>query len=772
MKNIFIFLLLLIYFSSFAQRDSIQINDSVRLRSIFIPSIDTSSEITYDTYISNSDYFFIFQNDSSKFTFSISIDTLGNRFLKKTIVLDSSGYFYFSGKTEYLNVENEKFNYNDSIIKLRTFYFNDIAIIPGRSKKKTASISNYNKLSKNYYNQVYKNELLVKELDSVKIFLWNLSGFNEITYQKIDTTVLEFHIYNPEIRSDYTISYLGNIGQPSFNKRFINKQFTFLESHDGILYKSENTTYYNTKSPFTSFAYTMGPNKEQSLEVFHTQNINKNLNVGARYHNIGSEGLITQQYVKGNRFNVFTSFNSNIYSAYTSYTRNKFDWYENGGIIEDSYLVDSIDLSDDVDELNQIPINLENAKAEFLRNDFNLYHEINIGKSDEYWINDSLTKTIYRSKFSVAHYFNYDNYFKKYEDFEDSTIFYTNNFNNAGTFDSVYYRNRLHGVGLKLNNLVLRNNIISSGIYYQQRLERYSFFNKDTLFNNSADTNIYSIELKGFFNYLISDKYTFNVNARYVLKGYYKGNLSSSLRLFKHLNYKDTSHIGLLVDYNINTPDYFLTNYASNHFKWNNNYAQYNMWESKFSLAYDRPSWFLNAKASATLIDNSIYFDSNANPQLNDSSFFVYSFELKKKFHLWKLVFSNKVLYQTSANESTISIPKFCIYQSTYFDDLIVFKKTEGKMRVQLGFDVFYNTSYYAPAYMPATGQFYQQRQNLYGDYPYVDVFLNLKIKRMRIFLKMRHVNEGYVARNYFATQNYPLYGRGFIFGFNWGFYD
>ena len=51
-----------------------------------------------------------------------------------------------------------------------------------------------------------------------------------------------------------------------------------------------------------------------------------------------------------------------------------------------------------------------------------------------------------------------------------------------------------------------------------------------------------------------------------------------------------------------------------------------------------------------------------------------------------------------------------------------------------IGFDLYYNTSYYANAYMPSLAVFYQQKEKMLGNHPYVDVFLNVRLKRGQVF--------------------------------------
>jgi len=52
-------------------------------------------------------------------------------------------------------------------------------------------------------------------------------------------------------------------------------------------------------------------------------------------------------------------------------------------------------------------------------------------------------------------------------------------------------------------------------------------------------------------------------------------------------------------------------------------------------------------------------------------------------------------------------------------------------VEVQLGIDVTYYTSYYGDAYMPALGQFICKTKKELGNYPYVDFFFSMKIKKL-----------------------------------------
>ena len=94
---------------------------------------------------------------------------------------------------------------------------------------------------------------------------------------------------------------------------------------------------------------------------------------------------------------------------------------------------------------------------------------------------------------------------------------------------------------------------------------------------------------------------------------------------------------------------------------------------------------------------------------------------------------------------------------------------------MQLGADVRYFTTYHAPAYMPAIQQFHLQPEDdqvEIGGYPIINAYLNLHLKRTRIFVMMYHVNAGMGNANSFLVPHYPLNSRLLKIGISWNFYD
>lgn len=174
------------------------------------------------------------------------------------------------------------------------------------------------------------------------------------------------------------------------------------------------------------------------------------------------------------------------------------------------------------------------------------------------------------------------------------------------------------------------------------------------------------------------------------------------------------------------------------------------------------------ANAGITLIGNYVFFDQRALPAVSDKNILVSSLRLEKRFKWKGFNQVNRFLVQKSSNEEVLQLPLFAYGNISYYEKAL-FQKA---LTIQVGFDLYYNTSYYADAFMPATGIFYRQDKREVGNYPFVDAFLNWKIKSVRLFIKYTNTLTGLAGYNYFTTYGYPMNDRGLRFGFSWTFYD
>ena len=83
-----------------------------------------------------------------------------------------------------------------------------------------------------------------------------------------------------------------------------------------------------------------------------------------------------------------------------------------------------------------------------------------------------------------------------------------------------------------------------------------------------------------------------------------------------------------------------------------------------------------------------------------------------------------------------------------------------------------YYSEFYGNAYNVATNNYVVQTKKVTGNYPFVDFFLNARIRPVRFFIKLDHLNQGLTGNNYQLTPGYYQNDRAFKFGINWLFYD
>ena len=163
-------------------------------------------------------------------------------------------------------------------------------------------------------------------------------------------------------------------------------------------------------------------------------------------------------------------------------------------------------------------------------------------------------------------------------------------------------------------------------------------------------------------------------------------------------------------------------------------------------------------------------------PAQHNGSVSVTGLYAKKDFRIGGLHLNHRVLLQFSSAQEVVPVPLASVYLSYFYE----FNVVKGVLRLQIGLDGRYNTKYAGFGYNPAIGQFYNRREYdedgkllEVGGYPFIDLFAAAKWKRMRIFVKMQHLNDDLIGgRNYFSVAHYPLTKRFLKVGFSWSFYD
>lgn len=183
------------------------------------------------------------------------------------------------------------------------------------------------------------------------------------------------------------------------------------------------------------------------------------------------------------------------------------------------------------------------------------------------------------------------------------------------------------------------------------------------------------------------------------------------------------------------------------------------------SLKFPRRRFELNANYA--ILNNYIYNNREAVPSQFGGQLLVLSAYADKDFNYRNFHFRTRLLWQKPSNTNIIHLPDFSAFVSTWYRFVI-----SKVLHTQLGIDARYNTAFFADAYHPATGMFYLQDEQKTGNFPIIDVYANLKLKRTKVFFKMMNVGTEFLKQEYYTAPGYPMNRRTFRLGVNWVFYD
>ena len=606
-----------------------------------------------------------------------------------------------------------------------------------------------------------KDTIKVKR-DSLNVRYFYESTFDSpepFHYLKNDTSLKGLQYYDPRYAQFPFVETSSNTGQAYKNLMFsVNSSPGFdygKHSFDGYTYQYDRVKYYKLNAPFTKLFFTMGAKREQIFNIVHSQNIRRNWNAGVDFNLIYSNGTFKRQKSDEQNLVLFTSLSSKNqrYHLFSNFIHNRLKEQENGGIENDSIFENG------QIKAGEIGISLYGAE--------NHQRESSAYIKQYYSLGTHHTKTIDTTKTREFVSFGkiaFSSLFKRqifvYNDAFPTDGFYANVFyDTLQTQDStVVYRfeNTLeylpYEINLEKSSFGIRINAGVKQQYVQLRTDSIDrYFNQ---FIPQAGILIFAgkhlqLHIKG--NYVVGDYNDKDYNYQGSIQ--YRMGPDSICKI-----------IELSGGYIAKEPEWMTTHYCSNNFIWDNHfkkitgqYAGIDFHQTKLSIGINY-----------YLLNNFVYYDINARPNQSSQSSELISAFLFKDFIIGNWAFDNHIVYQKTFGANVIRLPELMSKHSLYFNHAF-FKKA---LISQIGVDLAFNNKYYADEYMPATSQFYIQNKKQIGNYPYIDLFLNAKIKRANIFVKLQHATEGLLDKTYYSTPHYPLQGRAIKFGVCWKFYD
>lgn len=254
------------------------------------------------------------------------------------------------------------------------------------------------------------------------------------------------------------------------------------------------------------------------------------------------------------------------------------------------------------------------------------------------------------------------------------------------------------------------------------------------------------------------------------------GTADLNFRLFK-----DTVKLVARAYFHRVNPTFYYRHYHSKHLWWDNDGLDQEMRthiEGMFSLkrtrtklrvAYDNLQNYTYFAQSYSITEDFGRTGNTVAVRQASGNLSLFTAQLSQDFRLGALNWENQVTYQKSSNDDVLPVPQLNIYTNLYFHF-----KIAKVLTVDLGGDARYFTSYKAPDYSPALGQYTVQDNGVanveIGGFPVVNVYANMHLKHTRFFVMMSNIN-GSGGKGFLAP-HYPINGSTFRFGVSWNFFN
>lgn len=181
-------------------------------------------------------------------------------------------------------------------------------------------------------------------------------------------------------------------------------------------------------------------------------------------------------------------------------------------------------------------------------------------------------------------------------------------------------------------------------------------------------------------------------------------------------------------------------------------------------------AYFAESQSVVTGSDGNNSYLYSVAPLQTGKNIQVISATLNQDFHWGIFHWDNELTYQMTSEKDILPLPHFTGYSNLY----ILFRLARV-LNTELGADVRYFTSYYAPAYSPIIGQFAVQdasQRIKIGNYPTINVYANFHLKHTRFYVMASHVNYSSGSGNPFLVPHYPLNRLVLRIGISWNFFN
>ncbi|MDD4208723.1 MAG: hypothetical protein PHI52_00090 [Bacteroidales bacterium] len=573
-----------------------------------------------------------------------------------------------------------------------------------------------------------------------------------LNHSLVDTSINEIQRTEILSASRNLYAHLGLIGQANYSMNF-----TFQRKH-GFVYKSmpfslyhrnfNNWHWHYTPESYTRVDYEWGSGKENLFNVTHVQSI-KNFEFEIDFSTMIAEGIYVRQAIRDVNVGARLSYRTTNkrYGFHFAYLYNLFRLNENGGIAQDTMFETGM-------SARSIEVKLSDASSDYQDHDLFFRHYFRLLK----FMSDTNN-----NKFSlgyIIHDLEYSQFKSLYKDNALNIDYYNLfNYDSLQTFDSVK--------SFQFRNSLVWSNFLnedSINVHKDNFLHLVFGISHSYIKVGDSSDNFYNFQLTPMgkahvrlFKYL-----DLKIDFLYTLNGYNSNDITSTASFSWKV--KDKHLLSLKSAFYRYQPDYFYTYYLANTYQWSNNNLKKQQ-HIQLGIEWQYDNYVVNINYYS--LQNSTMLKEDISVfQLNRAANII-QFAAWVPFRYKGFGFDANVYLQYCDN-SSLQMPWLATRESVFYG-FTMFKKA---LFLQLGFEMLYNTPYYAYGYNPVMQQFYFQDEKKIGNYFYLDFFANVKVSRFYFHFVLGNFLADVFPKTYYLVPHYPAKGLHFRVGASWRFHD
>lgn len=607
--------------------------------------------------------------------------------------------------------------------------------------------------------------------DSTKVATIDMYRFISIerdtSYIDTSLTIQREYSMNYLRRDNFGLLPFANVGQtynllqyslteysPYPEIGFKAKHFNFLEANQ--------IQYCSVATPVTELFFKSILGRGQNVDSFFTLNLSPRLNISIAYRGLRSEGKYINQLASTGNFRFTTSYNTKNkrYYANAHFTSQDILNEENGGIttIEDFE-------SEDPNFANRqrLEVYLTDAESFLKGKRVFLDHLFRVNSTKG-------ANNLY-----VTHQINYENKFFEYKQPSvasrtiNGTVYrFGDSYLSSNLSDQTHYNKMYNKAGLTYENTTL-----GEFRFFVENFQSNFYYNQILIRDSGTIPNLLSRDIT-------------SAGGQYV---YQKDKWNGRFLYSRSITNQSLSNLDAKLNYDLNEDYQFVFRYQNlnklandNYNLYQSSYIDYN-WSNDFknekvnSLSADAITPWVGASLQLSTLDDHLYFENVAtdeaqqivNPNQYSKTINYLSLKLNKEITFGKFALDNTLLYQkVDQQDAVLNVPEIVTRNTFYFSNFF-FRKA---LFIQTGVTLNYFSSYFANDYNPVTGEFFVQNKKEIGDFPLLDVFVNAKIQRTRIYFKAEHFNSTYTGNNFYSAPNNPYRDFTIRFGLIWNFFN